>query len=57
MGINGLKIKDFGGPGFNNLEVGAICYELSKGDQSAAAFFLVHNLIGTIVIDMLGNDE
>jgi len=57
LGINGMLIKDFGGPGFNNLEAGAIIYELAKKDASISTFVLVHNAIGTAVVDKLGDEE
>ena len=57
LGINGVLIKDFGGPGFNNLEAGAIVFEMAKKDASIATFVLVHNAIGTRVIDCLGDEE
>lgn len=57
LGINGLRIKDFGGPGFNNLEAGAIVYELAKRDASVSTFYLVHNAIGSAVVDALGDEE
>jgi len=52
-----MMIKDFGGPGFNNLEQGAIVYELARRDASVATFVLVHNAIGTAVVDALGDEE
>lgn len=55
LGINGLTIKDFGGPGLTSVEAGSIIYELAKRDGSIATFFLVHNAIGMAVIDKLGN--
>ena len=57
LGIQGAHINEFGGPGFNNVELGAVTYELSKKDASIASFYLVHNLIGQNVINELGNDE
>ena len=36
-------------------EAGAIIYEFAKGDASVATFFLVHNAIGTHVVNALGN--
>jgi len=57
LGINGFLIKDFGGPGFTNLEAGACIYEMAKRDASVATFVLVHNAIGTAVVDKLGDDE
>jgi alkylation response protein AidB-like acyl-CoA dehydrogenase len=57
LGINGLFIKDFGGPGMNNLEAGVILYEFAKHDASIATFVQVHNSIGTYVIDQCGNEE
>lgn len=53
--MNGCTIKDFGGPGFTNLETGAIAFEMAKVDGSISTFFLVHNAIGTAVIDALGD--
>jgi alkylation response protein AidB-like acyl-CoA dehydrogenase len=40
-----------------NLETGAICFEMAKADASIASFFLVHNGIGSNVIDALGDEE
>jgi len=57
LGINGLTIKDFGGAGFTNLESGAITYEIAKKDACVATFFIVHNALGTSVINALGDDE
>lgn len=56
-GINGFQIKDFGGPGFTNLEAGAIYHELARKDASIATFVLVHNAIGTNVISCLGDQD
>ena len=57
LGVNGYHIKDFGGPGLNSIEVGAILFELSKIDASIFTFLTVHNSIGMAVVDILGNDE
>jgi len=57
LGINGMLIKDHGGPGMTNLEAGAICFEIAKSDASVATFVLVHNAIGTAVISALGDEE
>lgn len=57
IGINGFAIKDHGGPGFSNLETGAICFELAKKDASLATFCVAHNCIGTTVISELGDEE
>jgi alkylation response protein AidB-like acyl-CoA dehydrogenase len=57
LGINGFQIKDYGGAGFNNLESGAIYYELAKHDAAVATFVLVHNAIGNNVVEALGDDE
>jgi acyl-CoA oxidase len=57
LGVNGVHIKDFGGPGLTNGEVGSILYEMAKKDASVCTFFLVHNLIGQNVVDALGDDE
>ena len=55
LGINGFQISEYGGPGFSNLESGAIYYEMSKVDASVATFVLVHNAIGNNVVDALGD--
>ena len=57
LGVNGLKVKDFGGAGLTNLETGVILYEFAKADASIATFMQVHNDIGNSVIDELGNAE
>ena len=57
LGVNGFHIKDFGGPGLNTMEVGAIIYEFSKVDTSINTFLTVHNSIGMAVIDYLGSEE
>lgn len=44
--VNGLCVKDFGGPGMSNMEAGAILYEMAKFDASISTFFLVHNCLG-----------
>ena len=41
LGINGLQIKDFGGPGLTTLEAGGVIYEMAKIDGSVAMSFLV----------------
>lgn len=55
--INGLMIKDFGGPGMSTLEAGSIIYEIAKIDGSVAMSFLVQNCLGMAVIDALGDDD
>ena len=57
LGINGCTIKDFGGAGLTVLETGSIAMEMAKVDGSISTFFLVHNAIGTAVIDALGDEE
>ena len=57
LGVNGFHIKDFGGPGLNTMEVGAVIFELAKVDSSIYSFLTVHNSIGMAVIDYLGNEE
>ena len=56
LGINGLLIKDFGGPGFTTLEAGSIIVEMAKIDGSVAMTFLVQNCLGMAVVDALGDD-
>lgn len=50
-------IKDFGGPGFSNVESWAMVYELAKIDLSVTTFLMVHNCIGMSVINYLGSEE
>jgi glutaryl-CoA dehydrogenase len=57
LGVNGFHIKDFGGPGLNTMEVGAVIFELAKIDSSIYTFLTVHNSIGMAVIDYLGSEE
>jgi alkylation response protein AidB-like acyl-CoA dehydrogenase len=57
LGINGFQIKEHGGPGYSNMESGAIYYEMSKKDASVATFVLVHNAIGNNVVAALGDEE
>lgn len=39
------------------MELGSIAFELAKKDASIATFVLVHNSIGTAVVDALGDEE
>jgi len=57
VGINGLWCKDFGSPGFNTLETGALIFEIAKRDVSVASGYVIHHGIGIDVIDKLGNEE
>ena len=57
LGINGLQIRDFGGPGMTTLEAGAIIFEMAKIDGSIAMSFLVQNCLGMAVVDDLGDDD
>ncbi len=57
LGINGLNIKDYGGPGMNTLEAGVVLYELAKVEPSLYTFMTVQNSIGMACIDILGNEE
>ena len=57
LGVNGFHIKDFGGPGLNTMEVGAVIYEMAKVDCSISSFMTIHNSIGMAVIDYLGSEE
>ena len=56
-GINGMSIKDHGGPGFSNLEQGVMYFEFAKLDSSIATFVFLHNALGTAVINALGDEE
>ena len=57
LGINGMLHKGYGSPGLTTLEAGAIAFELSKRDASAATFFMVHNGLGMGLIDLCGDEE
>ena len=57
IGIMGGHVESFGGPGFNNVEVGAILYELAKRDTSLATFYCINNLLGCNVINELGDND
>ena len=57
MGVNGLQIGDFGGPGLSTLESGSIIFEMAKIDGSVAMSFLVQNCLGMAMVDALGDDE
>ena len=57
LNVNGLLIKDFGGPGMTTLEAGSINFEMAKIDGSVAMSFLVQNCLGMAVVDALGDDE
>ena len=50
LGINGLLIKDYGGPGFTNLEAGAIVFEIAKRDACIGSWIIGHNAIGTAIV-------
>jgi acyl-CoA oxidase len=52
-----MQIGEYGGPGFSNLEAGAIYYELAKVDASVGTFVLVHNAIGNNVVAALGDEQ
>ena len=41
IGINGLQVGDYGGPGLSTLEAGSIIFEMAKIDGSVAMSFLV----------------
>jgi len=57
LGINGLMMKEYGAPGLNSVENGAVIFELAKVDMSVTTFFMVHNCIGMSVVEFLGNKE
>lgn len=57
MGINGLTIKDFGGPGLSVSETGSIVYEMCKIDVSFSTFVGVQNSLGLTTLDLLGSEE
>lgn len=50
-------MKDFGGPGFTNVEAWSMLYEMAKIDNSIATFMIAHNMLGLLVIDHLGSEE
>ena len=57
LGVNGLQIGKYGGPGLSTLEAGSIMYEMAKIDGSVAMSFLVQNCLGMALVDALGDEE
>jgi glutaryl-CoA dehydrogenase len=57
LGINGMQIKEYGGPGFTHLEAGVMTYEMCKIDTSVATIVTNHNAIGNSVIYHCGSQE
>ena len=57
LGVNGLTVKEFGGPGLSTLEAGSIIFEMAKIDGSVALSFLVNNCGGIAVVEALASDE
>jgi glutaryl-CoA dehydrogenase len=57
LGINGVTVKGYGSAGMNNVEWGAIAYEMSRADGSITVLFNNHHGIGSCVVDQLGNEE
>ena len=55
LGVNGLQIKDHGGPGLTSVESGAILYEMAKIDGSIGLLFFIQNFVGIASIDQLGD--
>jgi glutaryl-CoA dehydrogenase len=55
--FSGGTIKDYGGPGLTNVELGSICYEFARNDASIGTFCGVHTLLGTPTIHFLGDEE
>ena len=57
MGITGLEIPEYGGPGLTYLEAGAILFEMAKIDGSIATITVAHNSLGQSVIYAFGDEE
>jgi alkylation response protein AidB-like acyl-CoA dehydrogenase len=55
--VCGYELKEFGGPGLSQMDIGAFCYEMSKFDVSVATFINVHNCLGIAVVNHLGDEE
>ena len=51
MGVNGLTIGEYGGPGLTSVESGAILYEMAKIDGSIGLLFFIQNFVGIASID------
>ena len=57
MKFSGGTIKEYGGPGLTNVELGSGCYEFARHDASVGTFCGVHTLLGNPTINFLGDDE
>ena len=57
LGVNGLQLGVYGGPGLSTLEAGSILFEMCKVDGSVGMSFLVQNCLGMALVDALGDDE
>lgn len=53
----GVIDEKYGGPGFSNLEFGALMFEVAKVDASISTYIAVHNSIGMNVVNCLGDEE
>jgi alkylation response protein AidB-like acyl-CoA dehydrogenase len=56
-GITGLEVNEYGGPGLNSIEAGAMMYELGKVDAGLALFMFVQSGLGVSVINDCGSEE
>ena len=55
--FSGGTIKDYGGPGLTNVELGSVCYEFARNDASIGTFCGVHTLLGMATINFLADEE
>lgn len=56
LGLLGMKLKDFGGKGVNNVTYGLVCRELERGDSGLRSFVSVMNSLVMFPIAAFGSD-
>lgn len=55
MGLLGMKLKDYGLPGMNNMAYGLACQELERGDSGLRSFVSVMNALVMHPINTFGS--
>lgn len=57
LGLLGMKFKEHGCPGFNNVSYGLVCQELERGDSGLRSFVSVMNSLVMYPIEAFGEEE
>ncbi|KAL6077641.1 Acyl-coenzyme A oxidase 4, peroxisomal [Balamuthia mandrillaris] len=57
LNLAGAHIKGYGCPGLSHIASAMMVVEMSRVDASMATFFMVHNCLGMLSIDLCGNEE